>query len=59
MVITRLTVTATKKPNSTQASEWTFLAETEQNEKSRKEKFGSLTYLGLTLYIISPLLVFL
>lgn len=59
MVITRLTSTTTKEANPTQAFEWTLRAETEQNEKSREEKFRSLIYLGLTSYIISPLLVVL
>lgn len=59
MVITRLTATTTKEANSTQASEWTLRAETEQKEKLREEKFRSLIYLGLTSYIISPLLVVL
>lgn len=59
MVITRPTATTTKEANSTQASEWTLRAETEQKEKLREEKFRSLIYLGLTSYIISPLLVVL
>lgn len=59
MVITRLTATITKEANSTQASEWTLQVEIEQNEKLREDKFQSLIYLGLTSFIISPLLMVL